>query len=761
MKWAIVTTAVLFVTAEGCSRPAPLPAAPLPAVTVGGPPLLRLQAPGPSASTFWEPVDIPLVEKEVGDSLELPIDISRIARSRGIEARWSAEPQALREAVSARGFAVTRCIHPTIRLGEFYGSLRDDRASWVVTLDALFFLTHLAIDRALADVDADVIVPSIGVLLRRLDLHLTAESNGVPADVAPSYFVARGVVSVALSLALPDYQPPSNIAKLAEAERVRFLAHEGIATSPWLGIPLNYAAMSPRGLTDRDDWHSRWSRALAWLEQAGLALEGSGERQVQTRVDVWTARVHARAALLLARLLDYDVDPEAASAWDRVEHVGALLVGEADDVTARDLAAVTRSAKVDLRDSSWLANVALVDRVRHMAAMQHPSRIYDGWGSATASAGFDSDEPIGGVAPSFRLLAPRLTADGELLQSLVFPLVGTLSRAAASGGSHEDRRDMPTALDVAAWLGSGEALAALHDAGQDAYARYAEALERKMRALASDGVLERHRTPFYSMIDAIRTWLNGSIGDRVQPSAATSEWRKRKVEVALGAWTELRHDGSLLARVQVPEGRLPEGEAQSPVPIFVEPHPEAIARLFALARQTSRVLASEGILGPSAPSLAVLEEVKRLLWTSLGAAVLEANDEPLPPALGGALAAFPAMMRTLEATLSESGSVDVPLAIDVHTNRAAALVLEEALGDLEEVWMVMRAPGTHQLWLAMGASIPHYEMLEGASAPMTDTSWRAALLRDAQPSADPLVRSYFVDGAPDPKTTPSTNPWPG
>jgi hypothetical protein len=347
------------------------------------------------------------------------------------------------------------------------------------------------------------------------------------------------------------------------------------------------------------------------------------------------------------------------------------------------------------------------------------------------------------------------------MQSLVFPFVGTLSRADASGGTKEERRNMPAALDVAAWLGSGEALAALHDAGDDGYARYPETLERSMRALANDGVLERHRSPLYSTIDAIQTWLNSSFGDRVQPSALTSEWRKRKAEVALGAWTALRHDGSALARVQVPEVRMPKADAQSPVPIFVEPHPEAIASLYALARQTSRVLVSEGILSASAPSLAVLEEVKGLLWTSLGAAVLEANDEPLPPALRGALAAFPAAMRALEATLSESGSVDVPLAIDVHTNGAAALLLEEALGSLEEVWMVMRAPGTHELWLAIGASIPHHELLESASAPMTDTSWRGRLRRDGEPSPSPLERSYFVDIPPESRTAPSTIPWPG
>src|SRR4029077_20851888 len=102
--------------------------------------------------------------------------------------------------------------------------------------------------------------------------------------------------------------------------------------------------------------------------------------------------------------------------------------------------------------------------------------------------------------------------------------------------------------------------------------------------------------------------------------------------VALSAWTELRHDATTLTRV-VEAGPLPAAALaeQATVPIFVEPHPEAIARLAGLVRQAMRALVAEGMLRSGSQALQILEEVDDLLWAALGAAVYETADQPLPP----------------------------------------------------------------------------------------------------------------------------------
>jgi len=686
--------------------------------------------------------------------VQVPVDPGTLAMTPAAEARWKAAPQGLREALVLHGVAVTRLEHPQPRLGDFYASLRDDRVPWVVTMDALFFLAHLALDRALADMDASVLAPAVATMLRRLDVRLATESRAPPPDLASAYLVARGVVGVALALVDSAYTPPAELAPLVEGERARVVAHSALGVSPWLGVPVDYTAMAPVGAADRDEAHAGWYRAVAWLELAGLALEGRGEDRVHSQVDVGTARVHARAALLLTRMLTYELDAEAATAWDRVERSSELLIGEAADATPRQIQAAATMSKLDLLDRKWLANVVAVDRVRRAVARGRASRVDDGFaGARVPAAGIDPLAPIGRLSPSFRLVAPRDTPDGELLQALVFPLVGRRMVPSLAAGARSDPppteragvRALPSSLDVAAWLGSGDARAILHETGDDAYGLYADTLDRLTSARPPSDSIERHRTPYLSLIDAMETWLAPSIGDRVQPGASTAEWRARKAEVALDAWTALRHDARPMARVQSTDVRLPAPEpTPSQVPVFVEPHPEAIAKLLAFVRQLERAMVAGGALPAHGAGVVVLDEVNDLLWDALGVATHEASDQPVSPESAARVATLPARLRALEAVLDPAGAADVPLVTDVHEDLPSARVLEEAIGRVEQAWMIVREPVTHRLWLAFGAALPHAELVQPASARLSDGAWRARLASDGDPPPDALERPYLV-----------------
>ncbi|MDP9033636.1 MAG: DUF3160 domain-containing protein [Myxococcota bacterium] len=642
---------------------------------------------------------------------------------------------------------MSRPAHPDTRLGEFYAALRDDAVPWVLTMDALFFLTHMAINRALGDVDAATMRPSLATLLHHLDVRLATDSRTARTDMVQPYAVARLLVGVALALSDRTYQAPPELAALVGAERARIVAHAGIAVSPWLQTSLDYSALSPRGMADHDDASAGWFRAASWLELAGLSLEGAGEGRGRVAVDVATARTHTRAALLMTRLVAADSDPQAAIAWERLARAGELLIGEVDDVTPREVMAAVANAAFDLHDPAWFASVLRVDRVRHAVAQGAPSRVYDGTGGALAAAKTgERGESSQVMARTFRLLGPSATPDSEVLQSLVFPSVGPRARLEPLARGRALRRVFPNALDVAAWLGSASARTALHETLDDAFERYGETLDRLMHARASQGSLARHRTPYLSMIDAIETWLSPSAGDRFQPGAALEPWRRRKADVALAAWTELRHDASSFTRAPVAEVRLPPRiVGETSVPLFVEAHPEAIAKLIAVVRQVSRALLGEADLPSAAPALAILDEVDDILWTAFGAAVYETIDETVPPGVAAALAGLPARLGALEAVLAEAGEADVPIAADVHTDLLSGQTLEEATGQIEEAWMVVREPGTHWLWLAVGASIPHYESVQPSAERWTDRAWRARLESEDEPPPGSLARSYECD----------------
>jgi hypothetical protein len=93
--------------------------------------------------------------------------------------------------------------------------------------------------------------------------------------------------------------------------------------------------------------------------------------------------------------------------------------------------------------------------------------------------------------------------------------------------------------------------------------------------------------------------------------------------------------------------------------------------------------------------------------------------------------------------LEPAGAADVPLVTDVHEDLPSARVLEEAIGRVEQAWMIVREPGTHRLWLAFGAALPHAELVQPAAARLSDGAWRARLASDGDPPPDALERPYL------------------
>jgi hypothetical protein len=298
---------------------------------------------------------------------------------------------------------------------------------------------------------------------------------------------------------------------------------------------------------------------------------------------------------------------------------------------------------------------------------------------------------------------------------------------------------------VAAWLGWTEARATLHESADDAYVGYDERMERLYARRPADDA--RHASVYHSALDAFATVLAPSAGDPAQPCATTSQWRRRKLEVVLAAWTALRHDTMPFARFPLgppPEVPAPRDTNDEPLAAYVEPHPEAIAKLLALVRQASRGLRAVTGQNEVSPTRALLDQIDAAIAASLAAATREANDEPLTAEEKAALDALPARLAVIDAALVASRSADVSLAADVHTDIGAGRTLEETTGDLDDLYIAVREPRTGRMVLAVGASLPHYEFAQPVTSRLSDDAWRARLHAASPPERDAFTRGYVV-----------------
>ncbi len=701
-KLAPATLGAALVALAACAvdarppRPPPRP----PVFAAAPPPSPKMVA---VDGSYYVPVDANV--KVVIPPSDLPLSDDQIARLEGAEGRWARSPELARERVRRGGFAVlTGNGRP--RLGELYVALRDARVPFVITMDAMIQVAHFAIDRMLAEAESKTMTPALMALLTRVGRRLDAESAKVTTDLDVAYDAARGLVGVGRALVDPTWEPAPDLAQAISAD-VRAVANGGasVQVSASLGVPIDFALLAPQGALAAGDTQLGAYRAAAWLGAAPLALASRADAEGGTG-DVYQARSRTRAALLLARLLQPDVDPTAAEAFDAIARPLALLRGPSDDLSPRELLALAKVAKVDVRSVEAVQNVSRIDKVRRAATRARQARILDG---------------VPGV--QVRLLGGAAAPDAEVLQAFV--------------GSAAAAHTLPGGLDLATWLGASEARSIVREVEPDESPEYDAVLAAQLQRRPPEA--DRHGSLVWTGLGALSSYLGASTADGALPAASTWAWRRRKVEVALGGWATLRHDAVPFSRLPSPKSlpAAPPTSKVAPAIGFVEPHPDAIARLVALVEQAARGLVAVGAIErPPAGSVALL--ALDLLRACLAVALREANDEPLEAEQAQALAEMPGRLLEFEARLAPSRGGDRTLVAGVHEDRSGALrVVEVATGVVDEMFLVVREPRTGRLVLTVGASLAAHEWIE-PGPPITDSAYRARL------GARPLLRASWT-----------------
>lgn len=659
-------------------------------------------AEGPRGS-YWRAQPFVLHPRAVVEVLPLAEDA--IVKPGGAQAAWSAMPDAARTRIREVGFVVSPRRPAAPSLAELYAALARDRLPQVLTLDALFRVAHLAFDGALAEVDAALEDALLGVLALLDDRLSREEDRGTKSDLVAAYQRARGIVAVARKLLEPSYALAASIAPLAGAELERIGAHAGPATSPVLGQRLDYSAFDVQaGLADSDPRLGAF-RAITWLGLAALRLGTREEPKAVLRVD--ELRTDTRAALVLGQLMADAAKTPAIEAWDRLDATSDFVAGPQEDLSPRDLLRIAARERIDVQGAGVALDVVRLDKLRAAASREGPPpSVRD------LAILVNAD---GSVVPyaTARLLGPSATPDGHLLGRLVAPQVGADARGQV--------RTVPSCLDVVAWLGSAEARAAQRDGAAGAHAGYLAALDDT--PFPNFGESAAHATLYLSWLDAVAAYLRPSISAKAWAPPRRAAWERRSAVVAAGAWATLRHDVVPMAHTRardVPQLSLPRPQSGQPaLPVAVEPHPEAIARLAALVGQIERGLAAHGFLAPGSAARDLVADARALLVAALDVAVAEVNGEEPPAASALVLSDLAAVLGRIEARAGSGGLA--PLVADVHTDLRTGRVLAVGTAPADDLWVVLPDPATRRPTLFVGAHVGAREL--PVTLRMNDSEW--------------------------------------
>jgi hypothetical protein len=413
------------------------------------------------------------------------------------------------------------------------------------TSDIFLHSYHLIFDRMMQDIEQKKFLPDATTLSKVLAITADTEVKQAPT-AAPAVHEALLCdllyFSVAAKLLEPSFVIPPSIRPRAEAIVARVNAGGGALPSAqnFLGLGQeDFTQYKVRGHYDKNPALRRYFRGMMWYGRHNFLLSD----QTQTL-----------AAILLPHLVD---ETNAQAKFDSLDKQVTYLIGRQDKYTLAMYRSVNRKvfgmeapSVRDLKDN--LAS--------HLAAFQQTAwkdlprpRIV----SVQTGTGLDQEERLRETA-GFKFLGQRYVLDAFILNQLTSPSVGT----------DQNPRNLPSALDVMALLGSKAATNLQQKEQQHHHwANY----DRQIAKLQGDTQtqLAKPGTFYEQFLYGLKTLFLPTSSE--QAFARGEPWQYKILNTGLASWTELKHDTILYAEQS---GAEMGGGEEFEIPPYVPPGPK-------------------------------------------------------------------------------------------------------------------------------------------------------------------------------------------
>jgi hypothetical protein len=599
---------------------------------------------------------------------------------------------------------------------------------------------HSILDNLLTDLERIAFSPimSVEVLPSALAAAQSQRIESAGTELEDPARAAELYLAVGLEL----FQPGAGIAAASpdlapEIEMLVELAQAGsgqIELSFLPGYVEDFSQYRPRGHYEGDPTLENYFRGMMWLSRITFRTNDPRETQI--------------ALLLLRALRGSDA---AVEGWNTVNDTLNFLVGPADDLGITEY-----SLRTDAFFGPTLSLESIADPVLLAGFQEELEKLPGPRVNGLILPNDTAAEDVEDLTRGFRFLGQRFTLDGYVMQQLIYPYVGTL----------ESPRLLPLGLDVASAVGNSETayqLAIQAGAGDfENYNAQTLKLASETDVLSDAEWLENVYGGWLWMLHPL--WeRNAAV---YPPLMRTEAWLRKDLQTGLASWTQLKHDTVLYAKQ-------PTGFGGGGPPLasygYVEPNPLVFARIAVVAALTYEGLVARGLdqspplrgeYVPSGRGLLLsparqdnmgqtVDELRRLAIESAGLAETarkELAGEPLSDTdywrIFGIESYLSELLRTLYPNENEPDPV--ALVTDVASNPSAQSVLQEAVGGVDLIYVVIPNPrGGYQL--ARGAVFSYYEWVGNINQRMTDTEWRAQVAAGDLPVRPDWVNVFLAE----------------
>jgi hypothetical protein len=702
------TLAALIIAMLACNLPggaAPTPPAdeatttPEPASAAASP-TPPLGAKAPVFASYNKPT---VVLPESFSGYDLPIDLSSV---QGVEdLSLSTEQETL---LTANGFVVAAPGSEGVQeFYQIYESARYQDRPVFITTDSVLHVYHLLFDKILRDLETGRFIATLETLAQTmLESTQTQYESLKGTNLEEQARRNLAFFSVLTQLLEMEVSVPPDVQDLVQAELALIEEHAGPKVSPvWDREDLppdkklieDYTQYIPRGHYTRSDDLKRYFKSMMYCGRMTYRLRDTFETQ---------------RALLITRALTTAAAPDgtpAVTLWQNLYEPTVFLVGKADDLSYFEYGPLSDSVFDANASIESFGDPDMIAQFIDASEQLPPPQVNSMW----VWIWEDKTEATKG----YRFMGQRFTIDAYVFGQLIWREVGT----------QDNQRGLPKALDFFAALGSEEAYDLLKAMGEAEYANYESQMEKvrgELAALQTDTWTEN---VYWSWLYALHPIVEVKDG-RFPEFMRTQAWTRKDLNTALGSYTELKHDTILYAKQVMAEmgGGGPEEIPRG----YVEPNPEAFARLQALAEMTrdgleTRGLLSDRIRGNLANLIDLLQFLKTTAEKELNGEALTEDDYLRIRFVGGELEA-------LTIAAADCDDEEGPACRNLEDQKAALVadiatgpglvVLEEAIGRPTSIYVVL--PDS-PLRMAEGAVFTYYEFVLPAEERMTDETWQA------------------------------------
>lgn len=731
--WGMVSILILVVVScsplaapTATSLPSPLPPTQTPAAEVSPPESVPV-VPGPvyaPAFAEFKPVAVDIPATFQGGDYTLPVDLAGVRYADQIQFTG-----AQRGLLSQNGFVVLPPKPSEYReFYQLYEAGRYDFRPVFITTDSIYHVYHLLFDKMLRDLERDSFISILNSLTSTMldaSYRQYQALKGTTLEEPALRNVAFFGVAAQL-LGLPD-PVPAEATDFVDAELAMIEGAAGMQISPLWDRPdlpsdkkliEDYTQYIPRGHYTRSEELKKYFKAMMWYGRLTYRLRDEFE---------------TRRALLMTQVLRTAAAADGTSAmtlWQQIYEPTVFIVGKADDLSFFEYGGLMDQVFGPDADPASFADEAKFAAFMEAAKTLPPPQVNSMW----VWIWEDTEEATKG----FRFMGQRFTLDAYVFGQLIWRKVGT----------EQNPRGLPKGLDFMAAMGSEEAYTILKEMGEDQYANYDTQMAKVRKQIAELQTDSWTQNLYWSWLYALQPLLEPKDA-RYPAFMQTPAWTRKDLQTALGSWTELKHDTILYAKQVIAE--MGGGSDQPPPHSYVEPNPEAYARLLALAVMTKDGLEQRGLLsqltrGNLENLISELEFLKQMSEAELSGSPISDDDYWHMFYWGGILEQFTLAAADLEEGVTQPRLEDQKAALiaDVATGLAAdgsLAALEEASGQPTFMYVVLPGDPTR---LAAGAVFSYYEFPVPVGGRMTDEQWQAMVEAGTNPPMPDWTDSFIA-----------------